>query len=39
MFDLDGRVVVVTGGNGGIGLAMGRAVAAAGASVAVWGRN
>jgi NAD(P)-dependent dehydrogenase (short-subunit alcohol dehydrogenase family) len=39
MFDLDGRVVVVTGGNGGIGLAMGRAVAEAGASVAVWGRN
>ena len=39
LFDLSGRVVVITGGNGGIGLAMARAVAEAGASVAVWGRN
>lgn len=38
-FDLSGRVVAVTGGNGGIGLAIGGAVAAAGAAVAVWGRN
>lgn len=37
--DLSGRVVVVTGGNGGIGLGMARGVAAAGAAVAVWGRN
>jgi NAD(P)-dependent dehydrogenase (short-subunit alcohol dehydrogenase family) len=36
---LRGRVVVVTGGNGGIGLAIGTGVALAGASVAVWGRN
>ena len=39
MFDLSGRVVVVTGGNGGIGLGMAAAVAEAGADVAIWGRN
>lgn len=39
MFDLTGRVVVVTGGNGGIGLGMARAMAAAGAEISVWGRN
>ena len=37
--DLSGRVVVVTGGNGGIGLGMAEACAAAGADIAVWGRN
>lgn len=37
--DLGGRVVVVTGGNRGIGLGMARGVARAGASVAVWGRD
>jgi NAD(P)-dependent dehydrogenase (short-subunit alcohol dehydrogenase family) len=34
-FDLDGRVVVVTGGGGGLGSAMARGVATAGAAVAV----
>jgi NAD(P)-dependent dehydrogenase (short-subunit alcohol dehydrogenase family) len=36
-FDLSGRGVVVTGGNGGIGLGMARALLAAGARVAIWG--
>lgn len=39
MAQLEGHVAVVTGGNGGIGLGMARALAAAGADVAIWGRN
>jgi NAD(P)-dependent dehydrogenase (short-subunit alcohol dehydrogenase family) len=39
MTDLSGRVAVVTGGNGGIGLGMARALAEAGADIAIWGRN
>jgi 2-deoxy-D-gluconate 3-dehydrogenase len=38
-FDLQGKVAVVTGGNGGIGLGMARGLAAAGAKVVVAGRN
>ena len=39
LFDLKGRVAVVTGGNGGIGLGMARGLARAGASIAVVGRD
>ena len=38
-FDLEGKVAIVTGGNGGIGLGMARGLAQAGASVAIVGRN
>lgn len=38
-FDLTGHVSVVTGGNGGIGLGIARALVSAGASVAIWGRD
>ena len=38
-FDLSGRVAVVTGGNGGIGLGMARGLAEAGAHVVVAARN
>ena len=38
-FDLAGRVAVVTGGNGGIGLGMARGLAECGAVVVVAGRN
>jgi 2-dehydro-3-deoxy-D-gluconate 5-dehydrogenase len=38
-FDLGGKVAVVTGGNGGIGLGMARGLADAGAAVAIVGRN
>src|SRR5688572_1348376 len=39
VFDLKGKVAVVTGGNGGIGLGMARGLASAGARVVVAGRN
>lgn len=39
MFDLTGKVAIVTGGNGGIGFGMARGMARAGARIAVVGRN
>ncbi|MCU0948818.1 MAG: SDR family oxidoreductase [Porphyrobacter sp.] len=39
LFDLTGRVAVITGGNGGLGLGMARGLAKAGAHVAIWARN
>ena len=39
MFDLNGKVAVVTGGNGGIGLGMARGLAAARARVVIAARN
>ncbi len=38
-FDLTGKVALVTGGNGGIGLGMARGLAKAGAAVMIAGRN
>jgi 2-deoxy-D-gluconate 3-dehydrogenase len=39
LFDLSGRVAVITGGNGGIGLGMAKGMAAAGATIVVAGRD
>jgi 2-deoxy-D-gluconate 3-dehydrogenase len=39
IFDLSGRVAVITGGNGGIGLGMAKGMAAAGATIVVAGRD
>ena len=39
LFDLSGRVAIVTGGNGGIGLGMAKGMAAAGATIVVAGRD
>ena len=38
-FDLTGKVALVTGGNGGIGLGMADALAQAGADLVIWGTN
>ncbi|HTU15780.1 MAG TPA: SDR family NAD(P)-dependent oxidoreductase [Solirubrobacterales bacterium] len=39
LFNLEGQGALVTGGNGGIGLGMAKALAGAGADVAIWGTN
>lgn len=39
MFDLTGRVAAVTGGNGGLGLAMAEGLAKSGAAILIVGRN
>jgi 2-dehydro-3-deoxy-D-gluconate 5-dehydrogenase len=39
LFDLTGKVAIVTGGNGGIGLGIARGLSQAGAKVAIVGRN
>ena len=39
LFDLEGKVAIVTGGNGGLGLAMATGLAAAGADIVVAARN
>jgi NAD(P)-dependent dehydrogenase (short-subunit alcohol dehydrogenase family) len=38
-FDLTGKVALVTGGNGGIGLGMADALAQSGADIVIWGTN
>jgi 2-deoxy-D-gluconate 3-dehydrogenase len=39
LFDLEGKAALVTGGNGGIGLGMAKGLAAAGAKLAIAGRD
>lgn len=39
MFDLTGRVAVVTGGNGGLGYGIATALLRAGCGVSIWARN
>jgi len=39
LFDLTGKMAIVTGGNGGIGLGMAKGLAEVGAKIAVVGRN
>lgn len=39
MFDLSGTVSIITGGNGGLGLAFARGIVKCGGQVAIWARN
>ena len=39
MFELHGKVVVISGGNAGIGLGFARGIARAGGDVVIWGRR
>src|SRR6202048_4282179 len=39
IFDLTGRGDAITGGRGGIGLGIARALGASGSDVSIWGRN
>ena len=39
LFDLSGKVAIVTGGNGGLGLCMALGLAVAGANIVVAARN
>lgn len=39
LFDLSGKVALVTGGNGGIGFGMAKGLASQGAQVVIWGSN
>ncbi|UCD79063.1 MAG: SDR family oxidoreductase [Desulfobacterales bacterium] len=39
IFDLTGKAVLVTGGNGGIGLGMAEELAKSGADICIWGQN
>jgi NAD(P)-dependent dehydrogenase (short-subunit alcohol dehydrogenase family) len=39
LFDLSGKVAVITGGNSGIGLGFARGIAKQGGTVVIWGRN
>jgi len=39
LFDLTGKVALVTGANSGLGLAMAQGLARAGADLVIWGRR
>ena len=39
LFDLTGKVALITGGNAGLGLGWARGLARAGADIVIWGRR